>query len=127
MWQITHQTISIKCVSVHSKFSTTNPTAALSKGTGKGNFQVQILKDIQVKKKEDAFMPPVEADPQQRTTLHKYYKFNFTCNFFRSGLGFPSLSNMYICTLVRTDLPVHLTKPARYSSQLKRMENAAAT
>lgn len=46
MWQITHQTISAKCISMHPKFRTTNPTAAVFKGTGKGNFQVQILKDI---------------------------------------------------------------------------------
>lgn len=65
MWQITHQAISIKCISIHSTFSTTNPTAAVFKGTRKGNFQVQILEDIRVKKEEDAFMPPVKADPQQ--------------------------------------------------------------
>lgn len=51
MWQITHQTISMKCISTHSKFSTTNPTAAVFKGTRKGNFQVQILKDIQERKR----------------------------------------------------------------------------
>lgn len=37
VWKMIYQIISIACTAMHLKFSTTNPIAAVFKGTGKGN------------------------------------------------------------------------------------------
>lgn len=57
---------------------------------------------------------------QIRTTLYKYYN-----SFSGQGFFFNAIFKMYNSILMRTDLPIHLTKSARYSSQSKRMVNAS--
>jgi len=86
-----------------------------------------------VKKEQDAFRALVKADPQQIEEKHRepppYISIiNLIFRTIFSGQGWDSLPppfKIYHSTLMRTDLPIHLTECASYSLQLKRTANAS--